>query len=291
MEQITYLVANYNNGKYFKDLLASLEQQTDPNWLCLVYDDASTDPSTTMIEAQLAQSPVKNKIRLLINERNIGYIGALKKLIAHAITDIVGILDADDALMPEATEEVLWTYSKDSKIGFVYSKHAIMDASLEQITWIAGTEVPRKLTSFQKGSISHIRSFRLTLYDQTEGLDDSMLYSEDCDLVYKLEERTHPVFIDKALYKYRMLPHSQCHDKVTGEIGLSNHIRARQNALRRRGIKGFRYYYTTAVDWLENHPHPLVKLIRPLKVILVGIDWLFKVRVVGHLQRSTRWYS
>jgi hypothetical protein len=65
-----------------------------------------------------------------------------------------------------------------------------------------------------------------------------MLYAEDRDLVYKLEEVTRPVFIDAVLYHYREAPHSHSRDPGKREIGATNTRRARREALRRRDISG-----------------------------------------------------
>ncbi len=105
MEEITYLIANYNNGKYIADCLASLQQQTVPQWRALIVDDKSTDNSLEVIDPWRS-----DRIQLRQNAQNIGYIGSLVRLIEQATTDIVGILDPDDALQPTATAQVLRAY-------------------------------------------------------------------------------------------------------------------------------------------------------------------------------------
>ena len=45
LENITYLISNYNNKKYVEHCLNSLRQQTSQRWNALVCDDASTDDS------------------------------------------------------------------------------------------------------------------------------------------------------------------------------------------------------------------------------------------------------
>jgi glycosyltransferase involved in cell wall biosynthesis len=271
-ERMTYLVANYNNGRYFRGLLASLEAQTDPNWRCLICDDASTDDSMIWISTLLDACPVKDRFRVFQNERNQGYTGTLKRLLANAETDIVALLDADDALMPEATEAVLSAYRQDARIAFVHSRHADMDASLQDIQGVQGERVPEGSTSLQQGFICHLWSFRRCLYHRTSGWDETMLYCEDRDLMYKLEEISRPVFIDRVLYKRRVLPTSQSHDPVKRKIGKINHIRARKNALRRRQISGMRFYRTVISYWLNEYPHPLMGLLYPLKWLLSKIE-------------------
>lgn len=234
--EITYLVANYNNGRYINDCIASLHTQTNPNWNCLIADDQSTDNSLEIIRPLL-----NDKVDLIENEQNIGYTATLINLIAHAPTDIVGILDPDDALYPTATAEILRVYEKHPNAGFVYSNYANFCQDLQIIKSPGySTAISREHTSLTTGFVSHLKTFRVSHYHRTEGYDLSILYAEDRDIVYKMEEVTEFLFIDKALYKYRFVANSQGNEKEKSRIGRQNHLRAYCNALRRRGIIGLR---------------------------------------------------
>jgi hypothetical protein len=83
------------------------------------------------------------------------------------------------------------------------------------------------------------------------GLDESMRFAEDRDLVYKLEEMTRPVFVDAVLYHYRDLPTSQSRDAAKREVGAINTRRARQAAISRRGIGGVRRLVYEAYFWAD----------------------------------------
>lgn len=138
MERVTYLIANHNLERYVGDCLSSLVAQTNPNWLALIVDDASTDASRQVI-ARCTDA----RVRLLVNEHNAGYIATLRRLIAEATTDIVAVLDADDALSPEATERLLSAYAADPGAEFVFSRFAACDERLAvQQEW--GAAVPER---------------------------------------------------------------------------------------------------------------------------------------------------
>lgn len=232
-ERITYLVANYNNGRFVADCLESLGAQTDPNWLGLVVDDASTDGSVERIRAV-----VDDRIRLLVNDTNIGYIATLERLIAEATTDIVAILDSDDAVEPEATAELLAAHARNPAASIVYSRFASYDASLATRLGVYGGAIPQGGTAIIDGPLGAILSFRRSAYWRTDGLDPAMLYAQDRDLVYKLEELSPPVFVNRVLYRYRIVMGSQTNDPEKREIGARNARRARQAAVQRRGIGG-----------------------------------------------------
>lgn len=236
-EEITYLVANYNNGKYIHDCMESLHSQTSTQWRCLIADDHSTDDSLALIQPWLG-----DKIQLVTNPQNIGYIRTLMNLLDQADTDIVGILDADDALYPAATELVLQAYQAQPTAGLVYTNYDLYDEALQTKTSVgASAVIPPGATSLVRSFVGHLKSFRRTAYAKTAGLDPTLLYAEDRDLVYKLEEVTPLVFVNQALYKYRVVPNSQSHDRQKQELGEQHHCRAYGNALARRQITGRTY--------------------------------------------------
>ena len=254
METITYLVANYNNARYVEDCLLSLKNQTCDRWRCIVCDDNSSDDSVAVIKRHVC-----SRIRLLENSRNVGYVKTLKRMIAAAPGDIVGIVDSDDALEEDATACVLQAYNDDKNARFVFTRYAYMDENLRHRLGTSGVPGDGRgrhsellLTS---GNVCALRSFRKSLYYRTQGFDEGMLYAEDRDLVYKLEEATRPVFINKVLYKYREIPDSQSHDPAKIKIGTRNYFKARRNALHRRQIRGANYLLLLA--WLRLGVHSL----------------------------------
>ena len=232
-EQITYLIASHNRAPFLADCLESLERQTSPHWRAILIDDGSTDDSL-----ERARSLAGERVRVLANEQNLGYIRTLRRLIDEATTDIVAILDADDAIAPEATAALLGAYAADPAAAFVYSRFASCDASLGTRLAVHGGPIPQTGTAIRDGPAGAIRSFRRSLYRRTPGLDDTMLYAEDHDLIYKLEEQARPIFVDAVLYLYRRHVDSQSGDPAKREIGARNVRRGRRAALSRRRVRG-----------------------------------------------------
>jgi len=232
--EITYLVSNYNKGPYLADCLASLHAQSSPQWRCLICDEGSTDASLSILHPWLG-----DKMRLIQNERNQGVIYTLQRLIAEAPTELVGILDADDALYPEATACLLAAYEQNPAVGFVYSNWTEYSADLRTPLRPGPiVTLPPNWTLLTAGVVPAIRTFRVSAYQRTAGLDPTACYAEDMDLTYKLEEVTQPMFIDQELYKYRQLAASQSHDPHKTNVMLRSTYRVYRNALKRRQIGG-----------------------------------------------------
>lgn len=232
---VTYLVANHNQAPYVADCLRSLVEQRNPRWRAIIADDASTDDSLSILRT--VQDP---RIRVLTHARNLGYIATLRQLVDSADTDIVAILDADDAVTPDATEHLLEAFAAHPGASLVYSRYAVFDASMRVQQSVHGAPVPPGGSAIHDGVVGAIRAFRRTAYRLTSGLDDTMMYAEDRDLVYKLEELSVPAFVDAVLYHYRRVPSSQSQAREKREIGARNVRRARRAALDRRGLDGLR---------------------------------------------------
>lgn len=230
---VTYLVANHDNGRFLPDCIASLLAQRDTSWLAVICDDASSDDSIDVI-----RSNPDPRIRLVRNQRNTGYIATLRRLIDEASTDVVAILDPDDAIAPDTTAHLIRAFSSADDVAFVYSRFAECGPDLNDTRAVRGSAIPPGGSCLWHGTVGHILSFRRSAYHATAGLDDAMLFAEDRDLVYKLEEVAQPVFVDDVLYLYRVVPGSQSHHPQRRERGARNAWRARRAALARRSVRG-----------------------------------------------------
>ena len=236
-EKMTFILANYNNEPYLLDCLNSIVKQTSNKWNCLIIDDKSTDNSINVINDFLNKQN-DNRFTLLLNENNLGYTNTLKKLVKESKTDIVCILDPDDTIESNCCEEFLKEYSKGNR-GFVYSNFWYCDEKLKIIKKGTSRYIPRGKSNIDYDCIYHCKSFRRSIYNLTDGFDENILYAEDKDIIFKLEEVTKPYFIPQELYKYRFTEKGQGSggDKKKMNIGMKSFELAKQNAIKRRNQK------------------------------------------------------
>lgn len=233
-EILTILMANYNNGKYIAEAIDSVINQTSHDWKMIIVDDKSTDNSIEVINHYQ-----DSRIVLVQNEVNLGYIGTLKKLIDLSNTDIVGILDPDDALVQNAVAAVISSYEKHPNCGFVYSQFIVCDENLTPLFYGSNRQCEPGKTNLINNCVSHFKTFRKSVYRQTEGYDAAILYAEDKDLILKMEEKTKLYFNPEPLYKYRLLPSGQGNDMLKREIGKLSYHLAKYNAYMRRSKTGY----------------------------------------------------
>lgn len=111
MVKFSILVPAYNAGRFLKDNLYSVLNQTYSNWELIVVDDGSTDNTLGIIQETIARNPDAN-IRY-ISIPNGGLANARNKAMSLATGDYFCNLDADDFLGPETLERVASTIAKE----------------------------------------------------------------------------------------------------------------------------------------------------------------------------------
>ena len=242
--RFTIVMANYNNGRWVGEAIESILNQTFRYLELIVVDDCSTDNSIEVIQTYLKDKRVK----LIKHEQNRGFTGSLITGISNVRSEIFGLLDSDDVILPQAVEIMYNEHIKHPECGLIYSGLVDCDENLENKTAGYSRQIPQGLTNLEADVVSGFKSFKLKYYKQTEGYDESYLYGEDKDVIYKMEEVSKLKFIPEYLYLYRHLSDSQSHDPEKKIIGCNSMDRSRIAAYRRRlKMPAFNKQYSLSV--------------------------------------------
>jgi glycosyltransferase involved in cell wall biosynthesis len=206
--KFSLLMANYNNSKYIAEAISSVLNQNLKDWELIIVDDASTDDSVEKIRLFLKDK----RIRFFKNKVNKGYVNTLNMMVYESRAEIFGILDSDDALAENALKEIYTAHISNPDCGFIYSQFMYCDPSLNPLQVGYCTPTPPEDTNLRKHYACAFRTFKKRDYFKTEGFDKEIVSAEDKDIIYKMEEVTNLFFVNKVLYKYRVLPDSQTHE-------------------------------------------------------------------------------
>lgn len=230
MKDFSVLMANYNNANYIAEAIDSVLCQTHDSWELVIIDDCSSDDSVNVIKKSINDE----RIKFFQNNKNLGYIKTLKKLIEKSESSILGILDSDDALDKTALEKVAQAYDKNSDCGLIYTQCYYCDENLQPRHLGFSRQIPSGSSNLHENGVHHFRTYKRSDYLKTSGYDDDIAYSEDIDLHLKLEEVTKLHFINEPLYYYRILQKSQTHSFKNTRINRSSTALAKLNAYKRR---------------------------------------------------------
>ena len=112
------VVPVYHHAKFLPAALASIAHQTRfPDEVILVVD-ASPDDSQRVAERTVAAWPTahRNRTRILANATNLGQAASINRAVASAASELVMILNDDDALLPQAVHTTLTLFAQHPAI-------------------------------------------------------------------------------------------------------------------------------------------------------------------------------
>lgn len=230
------LIANYNNGRFFKDCYQSIIAQTYANWEVIIVDDGSTDDSVTIIRDLIKNN---NKFKLLLNSQNKGCGYTKHRCATLACGEVLGYLDPDDALMPDALEVMMEAHNSNKDTAIITSKYEFVDLEMNFTEQgVCGGNIPigKSYLTYGKGILTAFATFKKNKYDVSGGIDQIMKRAVDQDLYYKLEEQGGHVFINKVLYRYRVHQNSISNNENLYKAQYW-HFYAKLNAYKRRKKK------------------------------------------------------
>lgn len=235
MIKFSVLIANYNNGRYFKECYDSIIAQSFTNWEVIIVDDTSTDDSVKIIREIIEGD---NRFRLYENASNKGCGFTKGKCMEYAEGEICGYLDPDDALYPNALERSVEEYENNPEIVATYSRMMMCNENLISDHTFSKTKQIYNDEYFFNCPVqfAHFFTFKKEIYLKTSGIDPELKSAVDQDLYLKILDHGNPTFINEDLYKYRLHSNgiSQFKSKKKAKESFAKVI---FNSIKRRGIK------------------------------------------------------
>lgn len=204
---VSIVIPNYNNGRYIKDALDSIENQTYKNIEVIIVDDCSTDNSLEIImelKNKYSFSIIieKNKVNKKVSfTRNAG--------INIASGDYITTLDPDDCYFPDKIEKELSVFKKYGDTVISYSGITIVDECLNFVREDIGPNnfvdgdiykgMLYRVIPFSRDMLIPAHIAKQFLYDETISL------YEDWDLKLRLAKEYKYYFSHSRGIKYRQL--------------------------------------------------------------------------------------
>lgn len=235
MIKFSILIANYNNGKYFRDCYNSLVNQTYENWEAIIVDDASTDDSVEVIKSIIKDDP---RFKLYHNAVNQGCGFTKRECMEYAEGELCAYLDPDDAIYTQALEKTINEFANTTDIVATYSQMMLCDDNLVPDKIFASTKQVYNSRYFFNCPIqfAHFFTFKKEAYLKTSGINPALRSAVDQDLYLKILEYGDVKYIKEPLYLYRL--HSDGISQHSSKQGAKESFaKVIYDTMKRRGIK------------------------------------------------------
>jgi glycosyltransferase involved in cell wall biosynthesis len=205
--RISIVTPSLNQCGFIPEMLHSLESQDYQDWEHVVFDAGSTDGSVEVWrewEEKVRSERVKSEkwVRVFV-EPDRGQSDAINKGMRVATGEIVGWLNADDVLLPGALAKVAEAFDENRDAVVVYGVGAKTDLSGQIIKKVPFREFCHKRLSYAFGAVQPTMFFRRDAYWKVGGLDESLHYAMDWDLLLKLAKVGNVVAIPDHLANIR----------------------------------------------------------------------------------------
>src|SRR6185295_11209871 len=116
---VSIVVPSFQHGRFLTCALESLLRQTYSNIEIIVQDNGSTDETPEIL------ARYRSRLALVCTEKDAGQSDALRKGFERSHGEILGWLNADDLLLPDAVEKIVARFQQEPAAAVVYG-HAVL---------------------------------------------------------------------------------------------------------------------------------------------------------------------
>lgn len=233
---VSVLMPVYNAERYVAQAVESILSQTFENFEFVILDDGSKDASLKILKEYAA----KDRRIHLISRENKGVIRTRNELLAQATGELIAVMDADDAALPDRFTLQVDFLNANPNVVCVGGAHELIDEKGRFLTQLLLPEHDnqiQKLALAGHGSICNpCAMIRRTALIEIGGYDETLACAEDLDVWLKLGEVGALANLKDIILKYRLLKSS-----ISEKNGVLQRQAAREiceRAWLRRGIEG-----------------------------------------------------
>ena len=123
-------IPTYNGAKYLRECLDSVLSQTFPDFEILIVDDRSSD-ETVNIAKEYADRD--RRIRLIVNEQNLGLVGNWNSCIELAQGEWIKFVFQDDLIEPTCLEKMFAASKPEIPISFCRRQFIFEDSTPDEV--------------------------------------------------------------------------------------------------------------------------------------------------------------
>lgn len=222
----------HNALPYVGEAIASVLAQRFTDWELVVWDDGSTDGSLDAARLAAGGDP---RVRFFAEGENRGTTHAVNQAVAQTSGEYIGVVDADDRLLPAAIRETVALLDRRPRVGLAYTRYRIINERGEPGPVGRRCQIPyapnRLLIDFM---VYHQRLFRRRWFDHLGGLDESYRYAQDYEFCLRMSEVAPIQQVPQVLHEYRV------HDRSVSQVKRAEQracaARAVRAAISRRGM-------------------------------------------------------
>ena len=198
---VSIVTPSYNQGRFLEETILSVLNQDYPNIEYIIIDGGSTDGSEDIIRKYA------DRLAYWVSEPDRGQAHAINKGFARATGDLLNWLNSDDCYLPGAISAIVRVHLAHP--GSLIAANVInFDESTgaEQLVRQSGITLARFIDFWSEPRpVWHQPGifFPRHAYESVGGLDETLIFAMDYDLMCRLLQHHSVVYLDKTVARFR----------------------------------------------------------------------------------------
>lgn len=209
---VSVIMPAYNAEEFLREAIDSVIAQTVSDWELIVVDDGSRDHTCQIVEAFSREDP---RIRLIVNEKNMGAAQTRNHGLDVCSGRYVALLDSDDYWNPHFLEKLL-ACAQSTGADITYCSYELVNETGKKVC--KDFIVPEK-TDFQQSMIRNVISCSTVLLTKEIVKANRFpvgIYHEDIALWFTLlRDGAAARGVQEVLASYRQRENSKTSNKLT----------------------------------------------------------------------------
>ena len=201
LPRITIVTPSYNQAAFLEQTILSVLEQDYPNLQYMVIDGGSTDGSVDIMRRY------EDHLDLWVSEPDQGQYDALRKGFAQATGELLGWLNSDDVYLKEALSTVGQGYTENP--GSCIAGPVVnvdMGSGKERLIPQFGITFENMVKFWEQRYSWHQPGlfFPRAAYEAVGGVDGTLDYAMDHDLICRLLQHCQVVYVDQPIARFRL---------------------------------------------------------------------------------------
>lgn len=191
----------YDDLRFLDEAVDSILRQQFDDFEFIIVDDGT---GSAALERLTTRDP---RIRVVVNERNIGASASGNRGIAAARSDIIVRMDADDVAEPTRIGRLVAELQRDPELGFVGSAVTLIDeaGSVRGVQLMPATDVEIRWTILFHNPLYHpTAAFRRSCFENAGGYKEDERVSHDHYLWFRMLDVCRARNLAEPLLRYRL---------------------------------------------------------------------------------------
>ena len=196
--RVGLVMCNHNRGQYLREAIDSVINQSFKNWQLIVWDNASTDKSRSVLEHVR-----DDRVTVVYGTEN-NFPHCQHHALYSLGCEYLGIIDSDDRMLPDCLEQTVNYLDSNIEVGLVFTHYIEIDDTGDRLK--LGHRCNLNYTAehiLNTHIVFHFKLFRKTCHDAIGGIDKYHRLAVDWDFTLRFSEQFTIECLPVVLYEYR----------------------------------------------------------------------------------------